>query len=163
MARHAASGRIRADLKITGEPNRSGNDGSITRFGWKAQNKSIAIFSGEAYNVEMGVTNDLFTQATDETPACFADKSEPNDITRMDDDDTRNQGFWNSLHATADWLSFAMFMRFLDAPQPAPLTARATRGQQLFGTGPDNPGVGCVACHTSTMVTPKQSENPTIA
>jgi hypothetical protein len=25
--------------------------------------QSIAIFSGEAYNVEMGVTNDLFTQA----------------------------------------------------------------------------------------------------
>ena len=47
-------------LGIAGVPNRSGNDGSITRFGWKAQNKSLLVFAGEAYNVEMGVTNELF-------------------------------------------------------------------------------------------------------
>src|SRR6202043_3584404 len=47
-------------LGIHGVPNRSGNDGTITRFGWKAQNKSLEIFSGEAYNVEMGITNELF-------------------------------------------------------------------------------------------------------
>jgi len=162
MARHAASGRIRADLKIMGEPNRSGNDGSITRFGWKAQNKSIAIFSGEAYNVEMGVTNDLFTQATDETPACTADKSEPNDITRLDADDSRNQSFTNPYHEPPDWLLFAMFMRFLDAPKPAPFSESALRGQQLFGTGPSSPGIGCFACHTPTMVTPARSETPAL-
>src|SRR5215472_5713559 len=37
-----------------GNVNRSGNDGTITRFGWKAQNKSLLMFAGEAYNVEMG-------------------------------------------------------------------------------------------------------------
>jgi len=46
-------------LGIGGKPNRSGNDGTITRFGWKAQNKSLLMFAGEAYNVEMGVTNEL--------------------------------------------------------------------------------------------------------
>src|SRR5437773_2373327 len=40
--------------------NRNGNDGTIARFGWKAQNKSLLIFSGEAYNVEMGISNELF-------------------------------------------------------------------------------------------------------
>ena len=40
--------------------NRSANDGTITRFGWKAQNKSLLMFAGEAYNVEQGVTNELF-------------------------------------------------------------------------------------------------------
>jgi CxxC motif-containing protein (DUF1111 family) len=45
---------------VTGFFNRSGNDGTITRFGWKAQNKSLLIFAGEASNVEMGVTNELF-------------------------------------------------------------------------------------------------------
>ncbi|MBV8348345.1 MAG: hypothetical protein JOZ49_12665, partial [Mycolicibacterium sp.] len=50
----------RAALGIRGSPNRSGNDGTITRFGWKAQNKSLLIFAGEAYNVEMGITNELF-------------------------------------------------------------------------------------------------------
>ena len=49
-------------LGIAGTFNRSGNDGTITRFGWKAQNKSLHIFAGEAYNVEMGVSNELFPQ-----------------------------------------------------------------------------------------------------
>jgi CxxC motif-containing protein (DUF1111 family) len=162
LARHQATAAIRAQLGVVGVANRSGNDGTITRFGWKAQNKSIAIFAGEAYNVEMGVTNDLFTQATDESPLCSADKSEPNDITRLDTDDTRNQSFYNPLHEAPDWLMFAMFMRFLDAPQPAPLSTSAVRGQELFGTGPGNPGVGCVACHTTTMVTPPKSETPAL-
>jgi len=158
LERHRASAAIRAQLGIAGMPNRSGNDGTIARFGWKAQNKSIAIFAGEAYNVEMGVTNDLFTQATDEVAACSADKSEPNDISRLDDDDSRNQGFANPLHEPPDWLMFAMFMRFLDAPQPVGFSSTAARGSALFGTGPEHPGIGCAACHTPTMVTPPRSE-----
>jgi hypothetical protein len=158
LGRHKATEVIRQELGIYGIPNRSGNDGTITRFGWKAQNKSIMIFAGEAYNVEMGVTNDLFPQATDENPACTADKSEPNDIFRSDPFDDRNQGFGNPLHELPDWQMFAIFMRFLGAPQPEPFSANAQRGQKLFGTDPSNPGVGCFACHTPTMVTPAQSE-----
>jgi cytochrome c553 len=158
LARHDASAAIRQQLGIQGIPNRSGNDGTITRFGWKAQNKSIAIFASEAYNVEMGVTNDLFPQATEENVTCNVDKSEPNDITRTDPTDVRNQSYYNPKHILADWLQFAVFMRFLDAPKPAALNASAKRGQQLFGTDPANPGVGCVACHTTQMVTPPRSE-----
>jgi hypothetical protein len=158
LARHNASAEIREQLGIHGMPNRSGNDGTVTRFGWKAQNKSIMIFAGEAYNVEMGVTNDLFPQATDESPACTADKSEPNDIFRADISDDRNQAFRNPLHELPDWQMFAIFMRFLDAPQPVPFSASAVHGQQLFGTEPSNPGIGCFACHTPTMVTPAKSE-----
>ena len=55
-----ATASARAALGIGGNFNTSGNDGTITRFGWKAQNKSLLIFSGEAYNVEMGVSNELF-------------------------------------------------------------------------------------------------------
>jgi len=158
LGRHDATATIREELSIQGMPNRSGNDGTITRFGWKAQNKSITMFAAEAYNVEMGITNDLFPQATDETPACTAVKSEPNDIFRTDASDERNQSFFNPLHEMADWIMFAVFMRFLDAPQPVISTASASHGQQLFGTGPDNPGIGCFACHTPTMVTPARSE-----
>ena len=158
MARHAATAAAREDLGIVGVPNRSGNDGTITRFGWKAQNKSIMIFSGEAYNVEMGVTNDLFPQSTDETPECHQGVSEPNDIFRNDPTDVRNQSFFNPFHILPDWQMFAIFMRFLDAPQPATFSPSALRGQQLFGTGPENPGIGCFACHSPTMVTPDQSE-----
>jgi len=162
LARHDATSALRAELGIEGVPNRSGNDGTITRFGWKAQNKSLVVFAGEAYNVEMGVTNDVFTQTTDETPGCNVDKSEPNDITRTDPTDIRNQSFYNPLHILPDWLQFALFMRFLDAPQPVPLSASAQRGQQLFGAGPGNPGIGCVACHTAQMVTPPRSETPAL-
>ncbi len=47
-------------LGIQGRFNRNGNDNTISRFGWKAQNKSLLLFAGEAANVEMGVTNELF-------------------------------------------------------------------------------------------------------
>ena len=134
-------------------PNRSGNDGTITRFGWKAQNKSVVMFAGEAYNVEMGVTNDVFPTSTDETAICNQGKNEPNDITRTDPNDLRNQGFQNPLHILPDWLEFAIFMRQLAPPQPVPFSPSAQRGQQLFGTGGNNPGIGCFLCHTPVMVT----------
>ena len=158
LGRHDATAAIRAEIGIVGIPNRSANDGTITRFGWKAQNKSIAIFAGEAYNVEMGVTNDLFPQQVDESPACNPDKGEPNDIFRNDTTDLRNQAFNNPLHEIPDWLMFAIFMRFLDAPQPVAFSASAQHGQQLFGTDAGNPGIGCFACHSPTMVTPAKSE-----
>jgi hypothetical protein len=52
QANLTATQSARAALKIGGVFNTSGNDGTITRFGWKAQNKSLLIFVGEAYNVE---------------------------------------------------------------------------------------------------------------
>jgi hypothetical protein len=155
-ARSTAS--LRAQLGILGIPNRSANDGTITRFGWKAQNKSLAIFAGEAYNVEMGVTNDVFPHATDEAPLCNQGVNEPNDITRTDTTDVRNQAFTNPLHILPDWLEFAIFMRQLAPPQPVPFSPSALHGQQLFGTGINNPGVGCFLCHTPTMVTGARHE-----
>src|SRR5258708_2967249 len=149
----AATAPLRARLGIAGIPNHSGNDGTITRFGWKAQNKSLTIFAGEAYNVEMGVTNDVFPNNRDETPACNQGVNEPNDITRIDLNDTRNQAFSNPLHMLPDWLEFAIFMRQLAPPAPVPFSASALRGQQFFGTGVSSPGIGCFACHTPTMVT----------
>ena len=149
----ASTASLRAPLGIGGMANRSGNDGTVARFGWKAQNKSLTIFAGEAYNVEMGVTNDVFPNARDETPACNQKTNEPNDITRTDTNDLRNQGFNNPLHILPDWLEFAIFMRQLAPPEPVPFSPSAKRGQQLFGTGVDNPGIGCFLCHTPTMVT----------
>src|SRR5207248_4771797 len=50
------------NLGVAGAFNHNGNDGTISRFGWKAQNKSLVIFGGEAYNVEQGVSNEVLTQ-----------------------------------------------------------------------------------------------------
>src|SRR5258708_17342626 len=62
LSHFSATASQRAALGIAGHPNRSGNDGTITRFGWKAQNKSLIMFSHEAYNVEIGETNQMFPQ-----------------------------------------------------------------------------------------------------
>jgi len=57
-------------VRIAGHLNTNGNDGTVTRFGWKAQNKSLMIFAGEAYNVEMGITNENFQMKREEDPNC---------------------------------------------------------------------------------------------
>jgi hypothetical protein len=149
MARFAATANQRRALGISGHPNRSGNDGTISRFGWKAQNKSIAVFAGEAYNVEMGITNELFPTATEEDPNCQGpDKPEPNDVTRMAPNDNGNQAFANPVHVMADWMQFQLMMRFTDAPKPDPTPSpSAVRGRQIFAD------VGCAMCHTPQMRT----------
>jgi CxxC motif-containing protein (DUF1111 family) len=149
LARQAATASHRAMLGIAGRPNRSGNDGTITRFGWKAQNKSLTMFAGEAYNVEMGITNELFPTATEEDPNCNGrNKPLPNDVTRTDTDDKTNDSFNNPLHIFADWMQFTLLMRFTDGPQPDPRpSASAARGKNLFS------GIGCALCHTPTMNT----------
>jgi CxxC motif-containing protein (DUF1111 family) len=126
---------------ITGSPNTSGNDGTITRFGWKAQNKSLLVFAGEAYNVEMGVTNELFPNERDETPGC-ASNATPEDTTNFDD---------SGPELTSDTLRFAMFMRFLDQPKPAPATASTRNGAKVFQQ------IGCALCHTPTFTTGRSS------
>jgi CxxC motif-containing protein (DUF1111 family) len=165
LARHDATAAARARLGIQGIPNRSGNDGTITRFGWKAQNKSLMIFAVEAYNVEMGVTNDGFGQSTDETPECNgANKNEFNDVTRTDSDDSRNQSFYNPLHMLPDWLEFTIFMRELAPPAPVALSPSAERGRVLFGrVDGGDAGVGCALCHTPRMVTAPALETAALA
>jgi CxxC motif-containing protein (DUF1111 family) len=148
MAQHDATAVRRGNLGIGGIANRSGNDGTISRFGWKAQNKSLAIFAGEAYNVEMGVTNDVFPQARNEDHNCAQNKPEPNDINRVDLDDAQNHAFNNPLHELPDWQMFMITMRFTDGPQPAANPSEsAVKGRQIFST------IGCDLCHTPTMKT----------
>ena len=131
--------RIRLD---SGTTNVNGNDGTVARFGWKAQNKSLLLFSGEAYNVEMGISNVLFQTERDETASCQLAPT-PNDVTNLDG------------ATPADMLSgiekFAAFMRFLAPPVPSPDTPGGTAsiesGRTLFRT------VGCADCHTPMLAT----------
>ena len=149
LRHHDATAAQRGALGITGHPNRSGNDGTITRFGWKAQNKSLPMFGGEAYNVEMGINNELFPTATEEDPNCNGPrKPEPNDVTRTDPDDSHQHAFDNPLHILADWMQFSLLMRFTDAPQPDPdPSPSARRGKTVFSN------IGCALCHTPQMQT----------
>ncbi len=129
-------------LGIGGHPNIVPNNGTISRFGWKAQNGSINIFAGEAYNVEMGITNDLFPISRSEDDACNL-AYEPFDVPRTD-----KELYDSPLKIMPAWLLFTEFMRFVDAPHPAPLSASAQRGKQIFVN------VGCALCHTPAFKTP---------
>ena len=82
QANLAANRWIKSQLGIRGTLNTSGNDGTVTRFGWKAQNKSLMVFAGEAYNVEQGVSNEAFGNERSAVPGCVYNGS-PEDATKM--------------------------------------------------------------------------------
>ncbi len=115
QAAFAAAAQQKRALGIAGSFNRNGNDGTITRFGWKAQNKSLLIFAGEAYNVEMGVTNDAFPQEREENPACQFNNL-PESTTNFTD---QSNGVSLASGISSDIVNFAAFMRFLAPPTPA--------------------------------------------
>ena len=110
--------------------------------GWKAQNQSLLLFSGEAYNVEMGITSELFHVEREQDATCqFA--TVPND--------TQNFDAPNALAGTTAIQNFANFQRFLAAPTPSTNTPGGAssigRGRTQFAN------VGCAACHTPAMRT----------
>jgi CxxC motif-containing protein (DUF1111 family) len=135
-------------INVSGDSNNNGNDGTISRFGWKAQNKSLLLFAGEAYNVEMGITNELFQSERDENPTCQFAKM-PNDITNTDA--TEPTEVISAIE------KFAFFMRFLAPPTPvSSYSSRAVgfvssrsiaNGRQTFMN------TGCALCHTPTLRT----------
>ena len=131
---------------LSGNVNRSANDGTITRFGWKAQNKSLLMFAAEAYNVEMGISNQLFPQERDETPSCLFVAS-PNDTLNFTTPAT-SAGTTNPA-VISDIEAFANFMRMLAPPTPAPDTTSITNGRAVFTK------VGCAHCHTPSLTTGK--------
>ena len=110
VANLSANAQQKRSLGISGRFNRNGNDGTIARFGWKAQNKSLLLFAGEAYNVEMGITNELFQNERESDPACQF-KFTPNDGTPLVAGDTASP----SANFQSDIDLFAAFMR-LSAP-----------------------------------------------
>ena len=120
-----------------GSANRNGNDGTITRFGWKAQNKSLLLFAGEAYNVEQGVTNELFPNERDETPSCMMNLMVESGSAFDPDPEV----------ALPDIVKFAAFMRFLAPPDPAPDTPSTVSGRAQFDAA------GCTLCHTPSFTT----------
>jgi CxxC motif-containing protein (DUF1111 family) len=144
---------------LSGNANRSGNDGTITRFGWKAQNKSLLLFSAEAYNVEMGVTSQMFPQERDETPGCIFNAT-PEDAPNFTPTSKTNSK--PNTAAISDVEAFANFMRVLAPPTPAPETPSTANGRAIFAK------VGCAFCHTPSLTTGKaiasgSSTNPSAA
>jgi CxxC motif-containing protein (DUF1111 family) len=153
---------------IAGTFNHNGNDGTISRFGWKAQNKSLHIFAGEAYNVEMGITNELFPT---ERPLPQEDGNGGSNGVGLPanclnlggigyPEDTSNPTQTSNPAVLDDVSAFANFMRFLAPPPPGGVTmgsdpvasSSISTGSQLFSS------IGCATCHNPTTGTTQVSD-----
>jgi len=150
QANLSATQSARAALKIGGVFNTSGNDGTITRFGWKAQNKSLLIFSGEAYNVEQGVSNEAFTNERSLVPGCVFNGS-PEDATNLLNNNPNSPNYGTPLgtasEMASDIVNFAAFARLSAPPTPATPTQSTLNGASLFSS------IGCALCHSPTLTT----------
>jgi CxxC motif-containing protein (DUF1111 family) len=150
------------NLGISGTFNHNGNDGTISRFGWKAQNKSLHIFSGEAYNVEMGISNLLFPQ---DRPLPGEDQLQTGLAATCLNlggagypEDTSNPGSTGTA-ILDDVSAFANFMRFLAPPPTGGVVLNGTSvsassisaGSSLFSS------IGCSTCHNPTPGTTQAS------
>lgn len=145
----AANASQKAQLGISGHLNTDPNDGRISRYGWKAQNVSLLLFSGEAYNVEEGITNELFQTERDLNSTCQFD-TVPNDVTGATSPVT-------AANLNSDITNFALYMRLLAPPTPSTtLPGGATsisNGKASFSN------IGCAMCHTPAL----QTDNTTVA
>ena len=149
---------------VSGTFNHNGNDGTISRFGWKAQNKSLEIFAGEAYNVEQGVSNELFTQErplpgegqSTGLPANCRINGTPEDHTNFS-----NSNGGTTTGVLSDTVGFAMFMRLTAAPKPSTTipggSTSISNGRSLFSA------VGCATCHTPSLRTDRSTRTPSLS
>ena len=128
----ASTAGQRQGLGIGGTFNLSGNDGTIMKFGWKAQNKSLTMFAGEAYNVEIGITNDVMPNERNAVQGC---------VFNATPEDSHSQAGGSDIDAFVD------AMRLSAPATPAPSTSDIEAGRQAFEK------VGCVLCHSETLTT----------
>jgi CxxC motif-containing protein (DUF1111 family) len=138
---------IKLPLGITGHENHNGPGGTVSRFGWKAQTRTLDQFAAEAFVNEIGGTSAAFPTPNDPDPSC-----------------NFKVGLDNKTVSTP-----AGAMTFLDlitagmrlsAPR-APVTgyrssvaavgtvsyASISNGQALFASS------GCIQCHVAAMNT----------
>jgi len=133
----------KASLGITGHPVYSGNDGSITRFGWKAQLRSTLLASAQQMNSEMGVTNETFPNEVDQTAGCVLNPV-PETVTNF------TPGILTEMFP-GDAERTEYFTQWLAPPTPATSTNSTKNGKTQFTNA------GCVYCHTTSFTTPATS------
>jgi CxxC motif-containing protein (DUF1111 family) len=133
----------KAALGITGHPVYSGNDGSIQRFGWKAQVRSALLMAGNQMNVEMGVTNETFPNEIDQTPGCVLNPV-PETVTNF------TPGILTEMFPD-DRARVEYFVQWMAPPTPAPSNSSINNGRTQFSNA------GCVMCHTTSYKTPATS------
>jgi CxxC motif-containing protein (DUF1111 family) len=133
----------KASLGITGHPNYSGNDGSIQRFGWKAQVRSTLLMSALQMNVEMGVTNETYPTEINQTAGCLFNPV-PETVTNF------TPGILTEMFP-GDYSRTEYFTQWLAPPTPGPSSSATKNGKTQFTNA------GCVYCHTTSFTTPATS------
>jgi CxxC motif-containing protein (DUF1111 family) len=126
-ANRTADANLKDRLGIHGQLSRV--NGHVGRFGWKAQHFSLEDFSGEAYNVEMGITNELSMDEREQDPDC---QYGPLPL--------------NSPGPTGEQPSdVQLFAEFMRALPPPPKPNSNDPGSRIFDD------VGCNLCHTPEL------------
>jgi len=167
-ASFASTGSRRSRLGIAGHFNTNGNDQTITRFGWKAQNKSLLLFSGEAANVEMGLTNELFSNernagrgcdvhnlpedTTGIIPPAVLGATSGGDAASLANSAVTNFGIFMRLNAAPSQCAFDSGVDSSGAAVCAPLTQSA-KAASIADGHVQFTSVGCSLCHTETLTT----------
>jgi CxxC motif-containing protein (DUF1111 family) len=150
QANLASTQAARSQFGIGGSFNTSGNDGTITRFGWKAQNKSLLMFAGEAYNVEIGISNELFPNKRSAVAGCVFNPT-PDDASNILNPNPDVPNFNTTIgtvsEMSSDIVNFAAFPRLSAPPTPATPTPSTQNGSNLFSK------VGCALCHSPSLTT----------
>src|SRR6267154_4806246 len=149
---------------ISGALNHNGNDGTITRFGWKAQNKSLHIFSGEAYNGEMGISNLLFTQDRPLPGEDQLQRGLPAGCLNLSGngypEDVNNPGAATAAAGLDDASGFSNFMRTL-VPPPAGgvvLNGTSVSAQSIANGSAVFSAIGCATCHNPAVGNTQKSK-----
>src|SRR6266480_4392754 len=116
---------------ISGRPNRTA-DGRLGRFGRKAQAATLREFNGDAFVMEMGITNPV-----NQTEQTVGGEPLPAGVDPLPEPEI----------SAAQFDAAAAFVRFLAPPTRARLDAVGVRGTLVFAK------IGCTACHVPALVT----------
>jgi CxxC motif-containing protein (DUF1111 family) len=100
----------------------------VGRFGWKAQDPTLFVFSGDALINEMGVTNPIFPIENCPQGNCALLAANPAQS-------SPNQPSDLPIYQLNDFLTFNA------PPPPGPTNATTKAGQAIFGL------IGCASCH----------------
>jgi CxxC motif-containing protein (DUF1111 family) len=144
----------RAKLGIGGVFNTNPDDSAIMRFGWKAHQKSLLMFSAEAASLEEGISNELFPNERDVVAGCEFNPTPKDSGSILNHDSGSPKGtlkMASPIPAPSDLTSeidnFATFIRLSAPAKPGPSTRSTVNGAKLFAQ------LGCALCHSPSLTT----------
>jgi CxxC motif-containing protein (DUF1111 family) len=147
QAAYECSNPISGVTGICGVPNPAPTGEEFGKFGWKAQDPSVLQFTGEASNIELGVTNEVNVNERDETPACV--------LNGIPEDHTTFVTSGAGAMIPSGVANMSFFMRFL--AQPVPGTCPSGNSSSCTNGAKQFQAIGCALCHRASYTTAQSS------